>query len=136
MNNSDGNSVDDQDPLPYKTEIRPAPEFSYEGAMNKLLSLPPLAAHGNNVEFLVPTDSILYDEDLPPDELGLTNRRGKLLQISAWLDLDSKLSIGCIGAVLAHLQRKRSARYSPNDPGASQAFRVDRLEMFSIRGTM
>lgn len=127
---------DDYHPLPYEIEVRPTAEFSYEGALNKLLSLPSFAENEDTVQFLVPSETSTCDEDLRPEELGLTNRRGKLLQLSAWLDLDNRLSIGCAGAVICYLQRRRSAQYLPDDPDANLAFRIARLEMFNLRGSM
>ena len=79
---------------------------------------------------------MMYEEDLEPEELGLTKRRGKLMQISAWLDVDNKVSIGCAGAIISYLQRRRSTAYLPGDADGNQAFRVARLETFTLRGTM
>ncbi|KIW34581.1 uncharacterized protein PV07_01356 [Cladophialophora immunda] len=126
---------DDRQPLPYQIEIRPTPDFNYEDALNKLVGLCSFAENPAT-QFLVPGDSMVYDERLQPEELGLTKRRGKLMQISSWLNLDNKVSIGCAGAVISWLQRRRSAAYLPGDPDANQTFRVARLEMFNLRGTM
>ncbi|EXJ86901.1 hypothetical protein A1O3_03855 [Capronia epimyces CBS 606.96] len=127
---------DDHHPLPYETEIRPPHEFSYEGALNKLINLPTLDGNEHASELFVPGEPVTFDEDFQPEELGLTKRRGKLLQISSWLDLNNKVSIGCAGAIIGYLQRKRSARYQPRDPAANSVFRVVKLEMFNLRGTM
>ena len=78
----------------------------------------------------------MLEEDLLPEEVGLTKRRGKLAQISAWLDLDDKISIGCAGAVISHLQRRRSTACLPGDPEGQRASRLARLEMFNLKGTM
>ncbi|OAP65085.1 hypothetical protein AYL99_01057 [Fonsecaea erecta] len=125
----------DRQPLPYQIEIRPTPEFNYEDALNKLVGLCSFADNPST-QFLVPGDSVVYDERLPPEELGLTKRRGKLMQISSWLDLDNRISIGCAGAIVSCLQRRRSAAYLPGDPDANHTFRIARLEMFNLRGTM
>lgn len=127
---------DEHHPLPYDVELRPSPEFAYESSLNKLLYLPLAAERENTVQFLVPADSTMYDEDMPPEELGLTRQQGKLLQISTWLDLDNRISIGCAGAIICYLQRKRSAAYLPDDPSANMVFRIAQLEMFNLRGTM
>ncbi|KAI1610151.1 DNA mismatch repair protein MSH5 [Exophiala viscosa] len=129
-------SESDQPPLPYDTEVRPRSEFYYEGGLNKLLSLPCDAYQENNGRFLVPGDLDFYEEDLRPDEIGLTAQRGRLLQTSTWLDLSNEISIGCAGAVIGHLQRRRSAAYLPDDPNASLALRILHFEMFSLRGVM
>ena len=127
---------DDHYPLPYKVEIRPTAEFSYEGALNKLLNLPSFAKSKDTVQLMVPGETSTYSEDFRPEELGLTNRRGKILQLSAWLDLDNKASLGCAGAILCYLQRRRSARPLLDDPDSNLAFRIAGLEMFSLRGSM
>ncbi|KAK5234240.1 hypothetical protein LTR47_004831 [Exophiala xenobiotica] len=84
-------SVDDQQPLPYEIEVRPSAEFSYDAAVNKILSLPSSDSCVDNSQLLVPGEPIFYEEDLHHDELGLTKRRGRLLQISTWLDLDNRI---------------------------------------------
>ncbi|OAL29677.1 hypothetical protein AYO22_02091 [Fonsecaea multimorphosa] len=129
---------DDRQPLPYQVEIRPTPEFNYEDALNKLIGLSSFA-EDTSTQFLVPGDSMGNDERLQPEELGLTKRRGTLMQIATWLDLDNRVSIGCAGAIISCLQRRRSAAYLPGDPDANHnqtTFRISRLEMFSLRGTM
>ncbi|OAG34975.1 hypothetical protein AYO21_10862 [Fonsecaea monophora] len=128
-------SDDDRQPLPYQIEIRPTPDFSYEDALNKLIGLCSFAENPTT-QFLVPGDSMAYDERLEPEDLGLTKRRGKMMQISSRLNLDNKISIGCAGAIISWLQRRRSAAYLPGDPDANQTFRIARLEMFSLHGTM
>lgn len=115
-------------------DTRPGAEFSYEGALNKLVNLQSLTTTGT--EFLVPGEAMTYDEILDPDDLGLTRRQGKLLQISAWLDLECRVSIGCVGAIIAQLQRKRAAEYLQDDPDARLAYRITNIEMFSLKGTM
>ena len=103
--------------------------------MNKLAGLCSFAEDGAT-ELLIPGEAIMYEEGLQPEELGLTKRRGKTMQISAWLDLDNRMSIGCAGAIVSYLQRRRSTAYLPHDPDDNQAFRVARLEMFTLKGTM
>ena len=78
---------------------------------------------------------MMYDE-LHPEDLGLTKSRGKMMQLSAYLDLDNKVSIGCAGAIISHLQRRCSTAYLPADPDANQAFRIASLGMFTLRSTM
>ncbi|EXJ88115.1 hypothetical protein A1O1_05043 [Capronia coronata CBS 617.96] len=129
-------SDDNHHPLPYEMEIRPSHDFGFEGALNKLLNLPVLSSHENASEFFVPGESVTLDEELQPDQLGLTSRRGKLLQISSWLDLNNRLSIGCAGAILGYLQRRRPAQDLPYGPDANPTWCVRRLEMFHLKGTM
>ncbi|EXJ55077.1 hypothetical protein A1O7_08002 [Cladophialophora yegresii CBS 114405] len=124
-----------QPPLPYQIEMRPTPEFHYDAALTKLAGLRAFA-EDSTAELLIPGESMLYEEDLQPEELGLTKGRGKLIQISAWLDVENKISIGCAGAIISHLQRRQATVYLPNGRDANQSFRVARLEMFSLNATM
>ena len=77
-----------------------------------------------------------YDEDFNADEVGLTVRQGRLLQISAWLDLDNKVGVSCAGAVISYLRRKRALEYLQDDPAAQLVYRISHLEMFTFKGTM
>lgn len=44
--------------------------------------------------------------------------------------------VGCVGALLSYLQRRRAAAYLPGDAAAYMLFRITTLEMFSLRDTM
>jgi DNA mismatch repair protein MSH5 len=117
-------------------DYRPNSEFNYEGAKDKLANLQSILVGGEGVRFLIPGDSLTYDDDQEHDELGSTSHQGKLLRISGWINLDSRVSLGCVGAVLTSLQRKRSAEFLQDDPDGQQAYRITSMEMFSMRGTM
>lgn len=119
----------------YETELRPNPEFSYEDAQMKLANLS-LTRPDQGVRFLVPGENEHVDENTRADEIGLTDRPGNLMQASASLDLDSHASIGCIGALIACLQRRRASEYLQNDPDAQAVYRVASVEMFSFYNTM
>lgn len=88
------------------------------------------------MKFLVPGESSTYEDGQEQDEFGSTSRQGRLLRISSWIDLDNKASLGCIGAVLMYLQRRRGAEYLQDDPDAEQAHRITSMEMFSLKSTM
>jgi DNA mismatch repair protein MSH5 len=126
---------DENPPLPYQIELRPTPEFSFEGALNKLANIGSMLAI-SGVKFLVPGDTVMYEPDSQIDEVGLSNRQGRLLQISSWLDLDCKVSISCAGAVMNYLRNKRVSEYLPDDPDAQLAYRIMHMEMFTFKDTM
>jgi DNA mismatch repair protein MSH5 len=44
--------------------------------------------------------------------------------------------VGCAGALVSYLQRRRAAAYLPGDQAAQLMFRISALEMFSLRETM
>ena len=89
-----------------------------------------------NVQLLVPGAPATYDQDLLPQDLGLSTRRGRYLQLSSCLNLDNRISIGCAGAIVGYLQRKRTSEFLPDDPNAALVCRVTKLEMFSLKDTM
>ena len=85
---------------------------------------------------MTPGDAIThggYNEDLEDDIAG---RQGKLLRLAGWIDVDSRITVGCAGAVLTYLQRRKAAEYLPGDRSANLAFRIATIEMFSLSGTM
>jgi DNA mismatch repair protein MSH5 len=126
----------DHPPPPYRVDYRPNPEFSYEGAKNKLINLLSIPIGEEGVRFLIPGDSPTHGDSQGQDEFGSTSRQGKLIRISSWINLDSRVSLGCVGAVLTSLQRKRSAEFLQDDPDGQQAYRITSMEMFSMQGKM
>ncbi len=128
--------VGSETPLPYQIDIRPSQEFAYEGTKTKLINLESTVARNDGTTFLVPGDASTYDDEQDHEDLGFTNRRGKLLRVSSWIDFESRVSVGCVGAILTHLQRRRAADYLPADRDAQGAFRVRSLEMFTLQHTM
>ena len=121
--------------MPYDVELRPRPEFSYEAALTKLANLDSVLSNVA-VRFLVPGDNVNYEEDIRAHEVGLTNRQGRLLQMSAWLDLNNKVSVSCAGAIISCLQRKRASEYLQDDPATQLAYRISHVEMFTLKNTM
>jgi DNA mismatch repair protein MSH5 len=126
--------ADDRLPLPYRLDHRPNPEFSYEGAKNKLVNLQSIPTDREQVRFLIPGESLTYDDGQDYDEFGSTSRQGKLLRISGWINIDSRVSVGCVGAVLTYLQRQRYSEFLRDDLDAQETFRVTSMEMFCIEG--
>ena len=115
--------------LPYLLEIRPSPEFNHESAKSKLINLNLEAENGPRIQFVIPGD-ILAEED------GGVRRQEHLLRLASWIDIESRLTVGCAGAVLSYLQRRRAAGYLPGDSAQHSFFRISSVHMFSMRGTM
>ena len=133
---TDVDIADDHFGLPYALDVRPSPEFNYEAAKNKLVNLRIGSDVGPRVTFVTPGDAIAhggYDEGIDGDIAG---RQGKLLRLSGWIDVDSRITVGCAGAVLTYLQRRKAVEYLPGDHTANLAFRITTIEMFSLSGTM
>ncbi|KAF2471929.1 uncharacterized protein BDR25DRAFT_366675 [Lindgomyces ingoldianus] len=123
----------DQFRLPFLLEVRPPSEFAYETAKSKLVHLRIGEGDGPQVTFVVPGDVVAADGF---DEDDVTRHQGQLLRLSGWVDMESRLTVGCAGALLSYLQRRRTAAYLPGDNAAYLMFRISTLEMFSLRDTM
>ncbi|GAB1737513.1 hypothetical protein NU219Hw_g1824t1 [Hortaea werneckii] len=131
----DGRSTD-QTHLPYLLECRPGAEFSYDAAMNKLVNLRIGQQGGPRVTFVVPGDVITEQEDCNDPNAEFIGRQGQLLRLSGWINTESRATVGCAGAVLSYLQRRRSTSYLPGDTSSSSMFRITTVEMFSLSGSM
>lgn len=125
----------DQFALPYIIEFRPSPEFSYESGKNKLTNLGLSSEGGREVSFVTPGYDDAYETYGEGNEAGFTGRQGKFLRLSAWIDMESRLTVGCAGALLAYVGRRKAVEYLPNDTAAS-TFGISSLEMFSLQGMM
>ncbi|KAL8671223.1 MAG: hypothetical protein Q9168_004277 [Polycauliona sp. 1 TL-2023] len=122
--------------FPYLLEVRPSPEFGFESAKTKLsnIRLPNSAA--SQMAFVTPGDAESYEDYIESSEPDYTGRQGKLLRLSGIVDLESRLTVGCAGAVLTYLQRRKAVVYLPGDDTAQPAFRVSAIGMFSLDGVM
>ena len=129
----DGRSIDR---LPYLLEFRPNSEFGYDSARNKLVNLRIGQAGGPNVTFIIPGDVVAREDDYLGGDMGFTGRQGQLLRLSGWINMESRLTVGCAGAVLSYLQRRRATSFLPGDHAAAAMFRVATIEMFSLKDSM
>ncbi len=126
----------DQFRLPYILEVRPSPEFNYEAGKNKLVSLRLASDAESQLSFITPGNTDAYDDQGTGNDAGYTGRQGILLRLSGKIDMESRLTVGCAGAVLTYLQRRKAVEYLPGDADANQAFRISTVEMFSLGGFM
>lgn len=111
---------DPEDTECYRTQVRPAADFSYDNARSKLIALRIGDDDGPDVV-------------VPADLGGECTSRGNLLRLAAWVDLESKITVGCAGAVLAFLQRRKAveARMDQGD-----GMQIGCIEMFSLKNVM
>lgn len=130
----DGRS--DQTRLPYLLECRPNAEFGYDAARNKLVSLRIGQQGGPAVTYVVPGDVVTHDDVDSAEGGGPTGRQSQLLRLSGWINLESKSTVGCAGAILSYIQRRRASTYLPGDQNSENFFRVGTVEMFSLRDSM
>jgi DNA mismatch repair protein MSH5 len=122
--------------LPYLLECRPNAEFGYDTSRKKLVNLRIGQRHGPRVTFVVPGDILPQTGSRVVDDYEQPDRQGQLLRLSGWINLESRLTVGCAGAVLSYIQRRRATSYLPGDGDASGMFRVGTIEMFSLSESM
>ena len=122
--------------LPYILEVRPSPEFGYEAGKNKLLNLNLTSGVEPRVAFITPEDIGSYGSHDTGDDMGYTGRQEKLLRLSSKVDIESRLTVGCAGAVLTYLQRRKTTDFLPGDIAANSEFRITAVEMFSLKEFM
>ncbi|OBT67805.1 hypothetical protein VE03_02464 [Pseudogymnoascus sp. 23342-1-I1] len=124
----------------YVLDSRPSTEFQYESAKSKLVNLnfELSGSNGPHMQFSTPDDELMgnmgYIQDL--DEYEAAGHQGRLLRLAGCIDLESRVSIGCAGAVLSYLARRRMTEYLPEDQEALVAFHVNTIEMFSLANMM
>ena len=129
--------IGDQFALPYVLEFRPSPEFDYEAGKCKLLNLHLFADGSSDVSFTTPSDNDPYNDYAEGgNHAGYTGRQGQLLRLSASIDIESRLTIGCAGALLTYVARRKAVERVPDDIDANSSFRVTRLQMFTLKETM
>ncbi|KAL1952661.1 hypothetical protein VTO42DRAFT_4562 [Malbranchea cinnamomea] len=121
--------------LPYHVDVRPCQEFSVEGAKVKLSSLNIHTASDDISRFLVPADSFSHEHEDERD-LGYTECQARLLRLASAVDMENRVSIGCAGALLTYLQRKRSARYLQDNHSRDDFCMVKAITMLTTRGKM
>lgn len=117
-------------------EFRPSPEFNYDAGKNKLVNLHLFADGSSEVSFTTPGDSDPNDGYGDGIDAGYTSRQGQLLRLSALIDMESRLTIGCAGALLTYLARRKAVEHLPDHINANNPFHISRLEMFTLRDTM
>ena len=111
-------------------------EFNYEAGKRKLVDIRTLRQERPLADFVVPGEDTSHEQYGDSYEVGFTRHQGKLLRLSGWIDLESQTSVGCAGAVLTYLQRRRTVQYLPGDEEASRSFRISVIELFTLDGIM
>ena len=128
--------IEDQFRLPFILEYRPSPEFTYEAGKNKLINLQLFSDGGPEVSFVTPGMNDAFNNYRDGHEMEYTARQGKLLRLSAWIDMESRLTVGCAGALLTYIGRRKAIEYLPGDESVIESFRISTIEMFSLKGMM
>jgi DNA mismatch repair protein MSH5 len=126
----------DQMQLPYLLQSRPNAEFGYDSAKNKLVGLNIGQPGGPTLNYTVPGDVITQNDGGQNGNQHLSGRQGALLRLAGWINMDSKLTVGCAGAVLAYLQRRRATSYLPGDRAQEDMFQLSAVQMFTMSDSM
>ncbi|KAE8149295.1 muts domain V-domain-containing protein [Aspergillus avenaceus] len=121
--------------LPYQLDVRPSQEFSYLNAKSKLMALELCSEHEQRIRFLVPHNGLVDPEQMDTEALDFTLQEGRFLHLSSAIDMENRVTVGCAGAVISYIQRRRATLTISGD-GALAFFRVRSIEMFTLHGTM
>lgn len=122
--------------LPYLLESRPNAEFGYDASRKRLIDLQIGQRGGPRVTFVTPGEILPQTDSRAVDDIGPPDRQGQLIRLSGWINLESRFTVGCAGAVLSYIQRRRAIAYLPGDGEASSMLRVGTIEMFSLSESM
>ncbi|KAG9944714.1 hypothetical protein KCU85_g7785, partial [Aureobasidium melanogenum] len=134
-NMSDGDST--AYGMPALCSPRPVSEFSYESARNRLAGLKLDHEDGPKITFVTPGDLVSEsNEEHIAGDAAVESRQGQLLRLAGWIDVDSRVTVGCAGAILAYIHRKRAATFLPGDLAAQAMHRISTIEMFTLAGSM
>ncbi|KAI2621077.1 muts domain V-domain-containing protein [Hypoxylon sp. NC1633] len=109
-------------------------DFRYDSGKEKLLGLDLETPGRQSILYTSVVDDTVNDNgEIEAQE---NSRQGRLMRLATSINLDSRLTIACAGAVLGDLQRRRTVHYLPNDPDALVAFRIRSVEMLSLFDSM
>ncbi|CAD0113440.1 unnamed protein product [Aureobasidium uvarum] len=123
--------------MPALCSPRPVSEFSYDSAKSRLLNLKLGYEDGPRITFMTPGDfTAESNEDHLNGDAAVETRQGQLLRLAGWIDVESRVTVGCAGAVLAYIHRKRAATFLPGDMAAQAMHRISTIEMFTLAGSM
>ncbi|THC97543.1 hypothetical protein EYZ11_002966 [Aspergillus tanneri] len=121
--------------LPYQIDVRPSQEFSFANAMSKLVALEIASKHEQDIRFLVPHAGLVDPDQLDVECLDFTLQEGRLLHMAGSIETQNSVTVGCAGAIITHLQRRR-ATMSTSANSTSEYFPINSIDMLSLSGTM
>ncbi|KAF4976941.1 hypothetical protein FZEAL_6476 [Fusarium zealandicum] len=113
-------------------------EFSPESAQDRLVNLQSTSLSPTGIIFSAGTDGDPL-EGASGSVQGLSNPESlafRSLRCGGSINLNSHVSVGCAGAVLGDLQRRRSAGFLPDGQVAGVLFRVLDVRIFSLSAYM
>lgn len=103
-------------------------QFDYDAGKEALAKI--------DLETLQPDPlQVISSEEEPAQCIG-SSRHNRLMRLGETINLDSYLSVGCAGAVLSDLDRRRAVEDPGSGGEASEAFRVRSVKMNTSEDTM
>ncbi|OKL60144.1 hypothetical protein UA08_04558 [Talaromyces atroroseus] len=122
--------------LPYRIDVRPIQEYGVNSAKAKLAELEIFQLESEQAQFLVPGDGLTQQaEEVIAENAGFSFEKGKILRLGGIVDIENLVSLGCAGAVLTYIQRRRTTNYSDQDNNGTACV-VRSVETFFLKGTM
>ncbi|KAH8425985.1 uncharacterized protein LDX57_003724 [Aspergillus melleus] len=102
--------------------------------MSKLVSLDFSSKHEERIRFLVPHAGLVDPDQMDTESLDFTLQEGRLLHMGGSIEMQNTVTMGCAGAILTYLQRRKAMMSSGN--GSVEIFRIVSVEMMGLKGTM
>lgn len=82
----------------------------------------------------MPHAGLVDPDQMDTESLDFTLQEGRLLHMGGSIEMQNSVTMGCAGAVLTHLQRRRATMSSGN--GSIEIFRIASVEMMGLKGTI
>ncbi|EPQ65858.1 Bgt-5388 [Blumeria graminis f. sp. tritici] len=115
----------------YGLEYRPSSDFSFEQAKYKLINLELDSEDDHDMMFTTPNDNLGI-----LGSRSFMGRQGRLLRLASCINLESRLTVGCAGAILNYLSRCRNTQCLPTNQEDQTRFQVRAIQMFTLSNMM
>ncbi|QPC75868.1 hypothetical protein HYE68_006620 [Fusarium pseudograminearum] len=113
----------------------PSSEFSIETAHERLVGLNSQALSSTGIVFSTGMEDDANEESIPGHPLP-ESCAFRSLRYGGCINMNSPVSVGCAGALLGDILRRRSAGFLPDGQVAGVLFRVADIRMFSLSSYM
>ncbi|KAH7326765.1 muts domain V-domain-containing protein [Stachybotrys elegans] len=116
----------------------PSSDFSYDAACERLAGLDACTLDEVKAVFTATgSDSSTERIEVTADTVKTSeSHRFRMMRCGSLIHLDSRVSVGCAGAVLADIHRRRSTCFLPDGQATEALFHVTKVAMFSMEDYM
>ncbi|OAL67108.1 DNA mismatch repair protein Msh5 [Trichophyton rubrum] len=128
--------IDSHLQLPYLLDVRPTQEFGFENAKIKLAAFKFNSESNETFKFLIPGTGFSHDGNVTGENVEFTEQQGDLLNIGGFVDMENRISVGCAGAILTYLQRKRATLSLQHGSLGAPAIGISAIGMISLQKAM